>query len=103
MAWVILKWVLTSLPPFDNFHCQVNLHKGVMMMSNVLGIIIGVVVIIVGLILLVTWWFSFVGVFKGILPILLILIGAGALVYFISEIKSKLEIGKEDMAPPEQK
>jgi len=74
-----------------------------MMMSNVLGIIIGVVVIIVGLILLVTWWFSFVGVFKGILPILLILIGAGALVYFISEIKSKLEIGKEDMAPPEQK
>jgi hypothetical protein len=74
-----------------------------MMMSNILGIIIGVVVIIIGLILLVTWWFSFVGVFKGILPILLILIGAGALVYFISEIKSKLEIGKEDMASPEQK
>lgn len=73
------------------------------MMSNILGIIIGVVVIIIGLILLVTWWFSFVGVFKGILPILLILIGAGALVYFISEIKSKLEIGKEDMPPPEQK
>jgi len=72
-------------------------------MSNVLGIIIGVVVIIIGLILLVTWWFSFVGVFKGIFPILLILIGAGALVYFISEIKSKLEIGKEDMATPEQK
>jgi hypothetical protein len=74
-----------------------------MMMSNVLGIIIGMVVIIIGLILLVTWWFSFVGVFKGIFPILLILIGAGALVYFISEIKSKLEIGKEDMATPEQK
>jgi len=73
------------------------------MMSNVLGIIIGVVVIIIGLILLVTWWFSFVGVFKGIFPILLILIGAGALVYFISEIKSKLVIGKEDMATPEQK
>ena len=73
------------------------------MMSNVLGIIIGMVVIIIGLILLVTWWFSFVGVFKGIFPILLILIGAGALVYFISEIKSKLEIGKEDMATPEQK
>jgi hypothetical protein len=74
-----------------------------MMMSNILGIIIGVVVIIIGLILLVTWWFSFIGVLKGILPILLILIGAGALVYFISEIKSKLEIGKEDTAPPEQK
>ncbi len=73
------------------------------MMSNVLGIIIGMVVIIIGFILLVTWWFSFVSVFKGIFPILLILIGAGALVYFISEIKSKLEIGKEDKATPEQK
>jgi hypothetical protein len=77
--------------------------KGVMMMSNILGIIIGVVIIIIGLVLLVIWWFNFVGVFKGIFPILLILIGAGALVYFISEIKSKLEIGKEDMPTPEQK
>jgi hypothetical protein len=94
---------LTSPLSFDNFNDQENLLKGVMMMSNVLGIIIGMVVIIIGLILLVTWWFSFVGVFKGIFPILLILIGAGALVYFISEIKSKLEIGKEDMATPEQK
>jgi len=94
---------LTSPLSFANFNDQENLLKGVMMMSNVLGIIIGMVVIIIGLILLVTWWFSFVGVFKGIFPILLILIGAGALIYFISEIKSKLEIGKEDMATPEQK
>ncbi|NWG03165.1 MAG: hypothetical protein HXY44_09960 [Syntrophaceae bacterium] len=74
-----------------------------MMMSNVLGIIIGVVAIIVGLILLVTWWVNFVVVFKGIFPILLILIGAGVLVYFISEIKSKLEMGKEEKTTPEQK
>lgn len=72
-------------------------------MSNVLGVITGVVVIIIGFILLVIWWPSFVGVFKGILPILLILIGAGALVYFISEIKSKLEIGKEEKTAPEEK
>lgn len=43
----------------------------------------------------------FVGVFKGILPILLILIGAGVLLYFISEIKSKLDVGKEDTTTPE--
>lgn len=73
------------------------------MMSNILGIIIGVVIIIIGLILLVVWWFSFVGVFKGIFPILLILIGAGALIYFISEIKSKLEMSKEEKTIPEQK
>jgi hypothetical protein len=74
-----------------------------MFVSNIFGIMIGVVIIIIGLILLVTWWLSFVGVFKGILPILLILIGAGALVYFISEIKSKLEISKEEKTTSEQK
>jgi hypothetical protein len=74
-----------------------------MMVSNILGIIIGVVVIIIGLVLLCTWWSSFVVMFKGIFPILLILVGAGALVYFISEIKSKLEISKEEKTTPAQK
>jgi hypothetical protein len=74
-----------------------------MMVSNVLGIIIGVVVIIIGLVLLGAWWSSFAVMFKGIFPILLILIGAGALIYFISEIKSKLEISKEERTAPEQK
>jgi len=73
------------------------------MVSNILGIIIGVVVIIIGLVLLCTWWSSFVVMFKGIFPILLILVGAGALVYFISEIKSKLEISKEEKTTPAQK
>jgi len=68
------------------------------MVSNVLGIIIGIVVIIVGLILLFSWWAMFVKGLMAIVPILLILIGAGALVYFISEIKSKL--GMEKQAPP---
>ena len=72
-------------------------------MSNILGIIIGVVVIIIGLVLLGAWWSSFAIMFKGIFPILLILIGAGALIYFISEIKSKLEINKEEKTTPEQK
>jgi hypothetical protein len=62
-----------------------------------------VVVIIIGLVLLCTWWSSFVVMFKGIFPILLILIGAGALIYFISEIKSKLEISREEKTIPEQK
>ena len=74
-----------------------------MIVSNILGIIIGVVVILIGLVLLCTWWSSFAIMFKGIFPILLILIGAGALIYFISEIKSKLEIGEEEKTTPEQK
>jgi uncharacterized membrane protein len=67
-----------------------------MMVSNVLGIIAGVIVIVIGLILLVTWWSMFVKGLMATVPILLILIGAGALVYFISEIKSKLELKKEE-------
>lgn len=74
-----------------------------MMVSNVLGIIIGVVVVIIGLVLLVTWWSMFIKGLMAVVPILLILIGIGALIYFISEIKSKLEIGKEEKETTEQK
>jgi len=73
------------------------------MVFNVLGIIIGVIVIIVGLILLVSWWSMFIKGLMAIVPILLLLIGAGALVYFISEIKSKLGIEKEKTFPTEEK
>ncbi len=72
-------------------------------MFNVLGVIIGVIVIVVGLILLVTWWSMFIKGLMATLPILLILIGAGALVYFISEVKSKLEIEKEKTSSTEGK
>ena len=71
-------------------------------MSNVLGIIIGLLLVVVGLILLVCWWGMFVKMLMAVIPILLILIGAGALVYFISEIKSNVEIEKEK-TPGEQK
>jgi hypothetical protein len=74
-----------------------------MMVSNALGIVIGGVVVIIGFVLLANWWDSFAVMFKGIFPILLILIGAGVLIYFISEIKSKVEIGKEEKTTPEQK
>jgi len=63
--------------------------------SNVLGIIIGVVLAVVGIILLVVWWGMFIKALMAFVPVLLILVGAGALVYFISEIKSKREVDKE--------
>jgi uncharacterized membrane protein len=71
-------------------------------MSNVLGIIIGVIVIVVGLILMITWWSMFLKGLMATVPILLILVGVGALIYFISEIKSKLDLKKED-TPAETK
>jgi hypothetical protein len=87
---------LTSTLSFDNFLAQEYFSKGVMIVSNILGIVIGVVVIIIGVILLITWWGMFIKGLMAIVPILLLLIGAGVLVYFISEIKSKLEVGKEE-------
>jgi uncharacterized membrane protein len=75
----------------------------VIIVSNILGIIIGVVVIIIGLVLMVNWWSMFIKGLMAVVPILLILIGVGALIYFISEIKSKLEVGKEEKTAPEQK
>ena len=72
-------------------------------MSNILGMIIGVVVIILGFILLIVWWPLFIKALMALVPILLILIGAGALIYFISEVKSKLEVEKEKASSPTDK
>ncbi len=72
-------------------------------MSNVLGAVIGVLVIIIGFFLLIAWWHNFAVMFKGIFPILLMLVGAGVFIYFVSEIKSKAEFEKEEKATPEQK
>ncbi len=72
-------------------------------MGNSLGIIIGVVAIVLGLILLVTWWSMFIKALMALVPILLIVIGAGILIYFISETKSKFEMKKEETAPSGEK
>jgi hypothetical protein len=72
-------------------------------MSNVIGIIIGVVLLILGLILMVAWWSIFIKALMAMIPILLILIGAGTLAYFISELKSKLEVGEEKDSGTEEK
>ena len=69
-------------------------------MSNVIGIIIGVVLLILGLIFLVSWWAMFVKALMAIIPILLLLTGAGILAYFISEIKSRMEVPPEKSSAP---
>ena len=94
---------MTSSAFFANFPHQDSISKEVIPVSNILGIIIGVVAVIVGLILLVVWWPMFIKALMALVPILLIIIGAGVLVYFISEIKSKLEMGKEEVAAPAEK
>jgi uncharacterized membrane protein len=89
-ALVILKHVL-------------DFKREVRTVSSVLGIMIGVVLILLGLIFLIVWWAMFIKALMAVIPILLILVGAGALVYFISEVKSKLEVEKEKPFPSEEK
>jgi threonine/homoserine/homoserine lactone efflux protein len=71
--------------------------------GNLLGIIIGVVAVVLGLILLIIWWSMFIKAIMALVPILLIVIGAAILIYFISETKSKLEMKKEETAPSGEK
>ena len=72
-------------------------------MGNVLGIIIGVAAVVLGLILLITWWSMFIKAIMALVPILLIVIGAGILIYFISETRSRLEMKKEETTPSGEK
>jgi uncharacterized membrane protein YesL len=71
--------------------------------SNIIGIIIGLIFVLLGLVLLVFWWAMFIKALMAIVPLLLILIGAGALAYFISEMKSKQEIIEKRNPSPEEK
>jgi threonine/homoserine/homoserine lactone efflux protein len=64
-------------------------------MANVLGVVAGVVLGVVGVVLLVLWWEMFVKALMAVVPVLLLLIGAGVVVYFVSEIKSAKEMEKE--------
>jgi threonine/homoserine/homoserine lactone efflux protein len=64
-------------------------------MTNVLGVVAGVVLGVVGVVLLVLWWEMFVKALMAVVPVLLLLIGAGVVVYFVSEIKSAKEMEKE--------
>ena len=70
--------------------------------SSFLGILAGIIAIVVGLILWIVWWPMFLVVLRGILPVLLILISLGVLVFFMSEIKSKREVKKVKTSPPSE-
>ena len=87
---------MTSFSPFDNLQIHEDFRKEVVIVSNIIGIIIAVVVIIIGLVLLIVWWGMFIKALMAVVPILLLLIGVGALIYFISEVKSKLGMGQEE-------
>lgn len=60
-------------------------------MKKVLSLLIGAIVAIVGLILLIAWWYEFLFVLRGIVPVMLILGGAIAVIVGFSEVKDMLK------------
>lgn len=59
-------------------------------MGKILSLLIGAIVAITGLILLVAWWYEFLFVVRGFLPLLLILGGVVAGIVGFNELKDVL-------------
>ena len=64
-------------------------------MGKTLSIAIGAIVAFVGLILLISWWYEFLFILRGVVPAILILGGTIALIAGISEFKDTLSSKKE--------
>ncbi len=60
-------------------------------MGKVLSLLIGAVVAILGLILLIAWWYEFMFLVRGCIPIVLIFGGIIAVVAGLSELKDVLK------------
>ena len=64
-------------------------------MGKTLSIAIGAIVAFIGLILLISWWYEFSFVLRGVIPAILILGGTIALIAGISEFKDTIANKKE--------
>ena len=60
-------------------------------MGKILSLLIGAIVAIVGLILLIAWWYELLFVVRGIVPLMLIFGGAVAVIAGFSELKDVLK------------
>ena len=64
-------------------------------MGKILSLLIGAIVSIVGLILIIAWWYEFMFLIRGILPCLLILGGIIAILAGLSEFKDTIKMKAE--------
>ena len=60
-------------------------------MGKVLSLLVGTVVALLGLILLISWWYELLFVLRGTLPVLLVFAGVIAVVAGLSELKDVLK------------
>lgn len=60
-------------------------------MGKVLSLLVGTVVALLGLILMISWWYELLFVLRGTLPVLLVFAGVIAVVAGLSELKDVLK------------
>ncbi|MDD4013576.1 MAG: hypothetical protein PHW14_05250 [Candidatus Omnitrophica bacterium] len=60
-------------------------------MSKMISLLAGVVVTLLGLVLLVAWWYEVVFVLRAIVPGILIFAGVIAVISGLSELKDKMK------------
>ena len=63
-------------------------------MGKTLSLLIGAIVSVVGLILLIAWWYEFMFLIRGIIPLVLVGGGVVAIVAGFSEFKDTLKSKK---------
>ncbi len=63
-------------------------------MGKVLSLLIGGIVTVLGLILLIAWWYELLFVIRGVLPLLLITGGLIAVAAGLSEFKDNIKLKK---------
>jgi uncharacterized membrane protein len=73
-----------------------------MRMGKVLGVVIGVVLVILGVWGVVTWWQLFLRGLMAVVPALMIVVGAVLVVFFVSEIRSSMREKAEMKATAEK-
>jgi hypothetical protein len=71
-------------------------------MGKFLGVVIGVVLVVLGLWGIVTWWSLFVRALMAAVPALMIVVGAVLVVFFVSEIRSSMRERAEMETPAEE-
>ena len=61
-------------------------------MGKIMSLVIGGTVAVLGAILLMAWWYEFLFMMRGVLPLILILGGGVAIVAGISEFKDTVKL-----------
>ena len=61
-------------------------------MGKILSLLVGAIVTLVGLILLVAWWYELLFVIRGVLPLMLVFGGVIAIIAGLAELKDTLKL-----------